>query len=113
MWVVSAIWEASGYPWPVRLKALLPLWMPWVRKRFSASSVLAKQLLRISPRTIDRRLQARKRCIRKRLYGHTKPGTLLKHHIPLKTDAWDVQKPGFTEIDLVSHSGDCASGDYC
>jgi hypothetical protein len=38
---------------------------------------------------------------------------LLKHHIPLKTDHWDVQVPGFTEIDLVSHSGNSASGDFC
>jgi hypothetical protein len=38
---------------------------------------------------------------------------LLKHHIPLKTDHWDVQVPGFTEIDLVSHSGNSAVGDYC
>jgi hypothetical protein len=111
--VLSAIWEASGYPWSVRLKALLPLWMPWARKRFSLSTALEQQLLRISPRTIDYRLQVQKRRIRKRLYGHTKPGSLLKHHIPLKTDAWDVQTPGFTEVDLVSHSGDCASGEYC
>jgi hypothetical protein len=111
--VLSAIWETSGYPWSVRLKALLPLWMPWARKRFSLSPALEQQLLRISPRTIDYRLQVQKRCIRKRLYGHTKPGSLLKHHIPLKTDAWDVQMPGFTEVDLVSHSGDCASGEYC
>src|SRR5208337_3907207 len=47
------------------------------------------------------------------LYGRTKPGTLLKHHIPLKTDHWDVQVPGFTEIDLVSHSGNSAAGDFC
>jgi len=110
--VLSAVWEASGYPWSVRLKALLPLWMPWIRKRFSLSPALEQQLLRISPRTIDRRLQEKKQGIRKRLYGHTKPGTLLKHHIPLKTDAWDVQVPGFTEVDLVSHSGDRASGEY-
>jgi hypothetical protein len=111
--VLSAIWEASGYPWSVRLKALLPIWMPWARKRFRVSPGLEQQLLAISPRTIDYRLQVQKRRIRKRLYGHTKPGTLLKHQIPLKTDAWDVQTPGFTEVDLVSHSGDCASGDYC
>jgi hypothetical protein len=36
----------------------------------------------------------------------------LKHHIPLKTDHWDVHEPGFTEIDLVSHSGECASGEF-
>ena len=42
----------------------------------------------------------------------TKPGTLLKHHIPIKTDSWDVKSPGYTEIDLVSHSGNSASGEF-
>ena len=42
----------------------------------------------------------------------TKPGRLLKHHIPLRTDRWDVSEPGFTEIDLVSHSGDWAEGEF-
>jgi hypothetical protein len=37
----------------------------------------------------------------------------LKHHIPIKTDRWDVQRPGFTEVDLVSHSGPSASSDCC
>jgi hypothetical protein len=49
---------------------------------------------------------------KKSLYGRTKPGTLLKHHIPIKTDSWDVKTPGFTEIDLVSHSGNSASGEF-
>jgi hypothetical protein len=48
----------------------------------------------------------------RRLYGRTKPGSLLKHHIPIQTDHWDVTGPGFTEIDLVSHSGDCAEGEF-
>ena len=82
MAVLKSVWEAADYPWSVRLKALLPEWMPWIRRRF-------------------------------RLYGRTKPGTLLKHHIALKTDHWDVQVPGFTEIDLVSHSGNSAAGDFC
>jgi hypothetical protein len=56
-------------------------------------------------------LQPFKKAIRKRQYGRTKPGTLLKHQIPLKTDRWDVQVPGFTEVDLVAHSGDRADGD--
>jgi hypothetical protein len=58
-------------------------------------------------------LRPHKSKLRRRLYGRTKPGTLLKHHIPLKTDHWDVQVPGFTEIDLVSHSGDSGAGDFC
>ena len=54
---------------------------------------------------MDRCLRPFKSELRKRQYGRTKPGTLLKHQIPLKTDRWDVQVPGFTEIDLVAHPG--------
>ena len=30
----------------------------------------------------------------------------------MKTDHWDVHQPGFTEVDLVSHSGNSASGEF-
>ena len=113
MAVLKAVWEAADYPWSVRLKALLPEWMPWMRRRFRLGWETEQQLLRISPRSIDYRLRGEKRKRRRRLYGRTKPGTLLKHHIPLKTDHWDVKVPGFTEIDLVSHSGNSAAGDFC
>jgi hypothetical protein len=111
--ILKAVWEAADYPWSVRLKALLPEWMPWIRRRFRLPPELEKQLLQISPRSIDYRLRTEKRKLRQRIYGSTKPGSLLKHHIPVKTDQWDVKTPGFTEIDLVSHSGNAASGDYC
>jgi len=110
--VLAQLWEAAGYPWSVRLKAMLPLWLPWLRQRAALTPALERQLRAISPRQIDRRLQSRKRVLRRRLYGRTKPGTLLKHHIPIKTDHWDVTRPGFTEIDLVSHSGECAEGEF-
>jgi hypothetical protein len=110
--VLTAVWEAAGYPWSVRLKALLPQWMPWIRKRFRLRPEIEKQLLKISARQMDRRLKAQKTQRRRRLYGRTKPGYLLKHHIPVKTDRWDVQSPGFTEADLVSHSGHSASGEF-
>jgi hypothetical protein len=109
---LTAIWEAAGYPCSVRLKALLPLWQPWAIKRLGLTAQVQKQLLRISPPTIDRRLKGKRSQLKKRLYGRTKPGTLLKHHIPIKTDSWDVKSPGFTEIDLVSHSGNSASGEF-
>ena len=73
---------------------------------------LEAQLGSISPRTIDGRLKPKKHELKRDLYGRTKPGSLLKHHIPLKTDCWDVHSPGFTEVDLVSHSGDCAEGEF-
>jgi hypothetical protein len=109
---LTAIWTAAGYPWSVRLKALLPLWLPRARRRLRLSVALERQLLAISPRQIDRRLASQKRQLQKRLYGRTKPGTLLKHHIPIKTDRWNVTAPGFTEIDLVSHSGNTADGEF-
>jgi hypothetical protein len=37
---------------------------------------------------------------------------LLKHHIPIKTDSWNVKISGFTETDLVSHSGNSAAGEF-
>jgi hypothetical protein len=110
--ILAAIWEAAGYPWSVRLKALIPLWLPWVRKRFSMGPTVESQLLRISARQIDRRLREHKKKAGRRLYGRTKPGSLLKHHVPIKTDRWDEGRPGYTEIDLVSHSGDCATGEF-
>ena len=76
------------------------------------TDALEAQVRRISPRQIDRCLRADKRTLRRRQYGRTKPGTLLKHQIPLRTDRWDVQEPGFTEIDLVAHSGDRADGEF-
>ena len=109
---LRAIWTAAGYPWSVRLKALLPAWLPWARKRLRLTPPVEQALRRISARQMDRRLQADKRQLGKRLYGRTKPGTLLKHHIPVQTERWNVTTPGFTEIDLVSHSGDCADGEF-
>ena len=111
--VLKVVWEAADYPWSVRLKALLPEWLPWIRRRFRLTLEIERQLLQISARSIDYRLRGEKRKLRRRLYGRTKPGTLWKHPIPLKTDHGDVQVPGFTEIDLVSHSGNSAWGDYC
>jgi hypothetical protein len=86
--------------------------LPRARKRFGISAKTEAELLKISARQIDRRLAPDKKRVGRRLYGRTKPGTLLKHHIPIKTDSWNVKVPGYTEIDLVSHSGDRASGEF-
>ena len=110
--VLTAVWEAAGYPWSVRLKALLPQWMPWMHRRFGLRPETVRQLLAISARQMDRRLASQKRQKRRSIYGRTKPGYLLKHHIPVKTDRWEVASPGFTEVDLVSHSGNSASGEF-
>lgn len=110
--VLEKIWEAANYPWSVRLKAILKLWRPWMKKHYPLSPALEAQLLAISPSTIDRALKAKKHLLKRRLYGRTKPGTLLKHQIPIKTDMWDVKTPGFVEVDLVSHSGPSNEGEH-
>jgi hypothetical protein len=72
------------------------------------------KLLRISAATIDRLLRAERRKYELRGRSRTKPGTLLKHQIPIRTFAeWDEQQPGFAEVDLVAHEGGVAAGDYC
>jgi hypothetical protein len=110
--VLKAIWRAADYPWWVRLKALIPLWMPWVRKHFHLSAEVERQLLAMSARQIDRRLRPYKGAAPRRLYGGTRPGRLLKHHIPLRVDRWDARAPGFTEVDLVAHSGNSGEGEF-
>lgn len=111
--VLHAVWEASGYPWSVRLKAMLPLWLPWVRAHgLFLSPEAEKALLGMSARQMDRYLAPKRRAAKKRLYGRTKPGTLLRHQIPVRTSHWDADKPGYLEGDTVSHSGPSASGEW-
>ena len=110
---LESIWERAGYPWSSRLKAMLPRWLPWARRHVRTLTPEVEQaLLKISPRQIDRLLADKKCAKKKRLYGHTKPGTLLKTQIPIRTDNWDVSQPGYLEIDLVVHCGPSASGEY-
>jgi hypothetical protein len=64
-----------------------------------------EKLMQISPSTMDRLLTGR-RCQIRKSRGFTKPGTLLKHQIPVRTWAdWTEDQPGFCELDLVDHSG--------
>jgi len=110
--ILRVIWERANYPWSVRLKGLIPIWLSRIKVYFKLSPRLERELLEISARQIDRRLDPYKKQAKRRLYGRTKPGTLLKHQIPIKAERWEVNGPGFGEIDLVSHSGDRAEGEF-
>jgi len=73
-----------------------------------------QKLCAISAASIDRLLVAERRRLNVRGRSGTKPGTLLKHQIPIRTFAeWDQTQPGFVEIDLVGHDGGLARGDFC
>ena len=110
--VIEKVWEQADYPWSVRLKGILELWLPWIRRRYALTSIQETQILRIGARTIDRYLATKKRDLRKRLYGRTKPGTLLRHQIPIKCESWDEVAAGHLELDTVSHSGENSSGTF-
>ncbi len=72
-----------------------------------------RKLLRISPATVDRLLAPMRKRYQLRARSHTKPGSLLKHQIPIRTwSDWDEACPGFLEIDLVSHEGGDPRGDF-
>jgi len=108
---LKRIWLAANLPCSKRLKAVLPLWLPGYVQHYG---VLPEEtvgaLLEISAATIDRLLKA----VRVRYKGKgrvaTKPGTLLRKHIPVKTNQWDESRPGFLEADTVAHCGTSMAG---
>jgi hypothetical protein len=70
-------------------------------------------LLSMSISTADRLLRPHRRGPRGRGLATTKPGSLLKESIPVRTFAdWDDARPGFVEVDLVAHCGQSADGQY-
>jgi len=80
---------------------------------FVCSEVIHGLLKKVSPSTVDRLLKAE----RNRLWPHgssiTRPGSLLKRQIPVRTFAdWSDVVPGFIEADLVAHDGGSAFGDF-
>jgi len=42
----------------------------------------------------------------------TKPGSILKSHIPIKTNQWDERQPGYLEADTVAHCGTSVAGSF-
>lgn len=76
-------------------------------------SDVVDKLKQMSASTIDRLLavQHKTMCFKGR--STTKPGTLLKHDIPIRLgNEWDGDKPGYVEMDTVAHCGDSARGQY-
>jgi hypothetical protein len=99
-------------------KRLAPVMGPIVQKledfdEITIAEDTRAKLTGMSASTIDRMIagERRKQTIKGR--SNTKPGTLLKHKIPIRTFSdWDEQRPGFAEIDLVGHDGGNVKGEY-
>lgn len=110
--VLRCIWMASDQLCGKRLKAALPLWLPHYEATYGAlSDDLRQQLLTISAATLDRRLRPLRVQYPKGLCA-TRPGSLLKTQIPIRTEHWDVTVPGFMEADTVAHCGNSLLGEF-
>ena len=112
--VLKEIWITANLPCSKRLKAILPIWLPAYSQEYGIlKSEILKKLLKISPASIDRALRPIKHLYRGKGRSATKPGLLLKSHIPIKTDQWDESRPGFLETDTLMHCGSSLEGFYC
>jgi hypothetical protein len=110
---LKKIWLTANLPCSKRLKVILPLWLGSYAKEFGGLSLEAvKALLKISAPTIDRLLKPTRVKYRGRGRATTKPGTLLRKQIPIKTGQWDETRPGFLEADTVAHCGESLLGDF-
>jgi hypothetical protein len=106
------IWLNTDQACGKRLKMALPLWLPHYSKEYGQlDPAVYSGLIAMSAATIDRLLaSSRVKC--KRGLSGTKPGKILKKHIPIKTDQWDEDKPGFLEADTVAHCGTSLAGSF-
>ena len=101
--VLLRLWKEADGPCGKRLVVIKDLWLPHYEKAYGALREEVKEQLKgISAAQIDRLLAPYKI---KRGRCWTKPGSILKTQIPIRTDNWDVSQPGFLEADTVAHCG--------
>ncbi len=111
--VLRIIWSAAHYPCSKRLKAILGVWIAPYEQTFGGLAPWIKAAVAtISPSTIDRLLVHERLRVQRKGLSTTKPGTLLKQHIPIQTNQWDETRPGFLEADTVAHCGDSMAGQF-
>ena len=107
------IWFASDQMCSKKLKAAIPLWLPFYETAYKALTPETQvKLLAISAATIDRVLKPVRVAYGRKGLSGTRPGSLLKNQIPIRTDFWDVSEPGFMEADTVAHCGNSLAGDF-
>jgi hypothetical protein len=110
---LKTLWKKSNLICSDRLKASIPIWLPVYKRRVSEISKKDEELLRsISASTIDRILSKFRGKYTKRGLCTTRPGSIIRDLIPIKTNQWDESRPGFIEVDLVAHCGTSVAGEY-
>jgi hypothetical protein len=112
---LETIWRAANGICSKRLVPVLAEYIEALERHheLSLEAETRERLLTISPATVDRLLKRVRQAARPHGLATTKPGTLLKQSIPVRTFAqWDDARPGFMEVDLVAHCGVDGGGEF-
>ena len=111
--VVKYIWLKAEQPCGKRLVPILRQWLPYYERRCEPLSRGQRQLVgQISAATLDLWLApARAQHLGRGRCG-TKPGSLLRSEIPIRTGTWDLSRPGYLEADSVAHCGGSLAGEF-
>lgn len=110
--VIERIWNCAEQPCGKRLAPALDLWLPHYARHYGPLLPSQKKLLgSISAATLDRLLAGCKARAGRGLSG-TRPGSLLRHQVPIQGEVWDEKRLGFLEADSVAHCGGSLAGNF-
>jgi hypothetical protein len=107
--VLKPTWLAADQPCGKLLKIILPVWTSFLPH---LEGSLRKELLAMSAATLDRLLKPARFQHRRRGLCATRPGKLLRHHVPLRDGPPDTKHLGNIEADTVAHCGGSVAGDF-
>jgi hypothetical protein len=110
------VWATLGGPAGKRLAPFMAEAVEALERHdeLELSPEVRTKLLQVSASTIDRMLAPERAKLRVKGRSGTKPGSILRRQIPIRTFAeWDDRRPGFCEVDLVAHDGGDPSGQFC
>ena len=115
--LLRACWEVADRICGKRLAPFLPELLERLAARGAlpdeAGAETRERVARMSAATVDRALRGARAAWPARGLGTTKPGTLLRQQVPIRTFAeWDEAAPGFLELDLVAHCGSVGAGEF-
>ncbi len=110
--IVERVWNCAEHLCGKRLAPALELWLPHYERHYGRLLPMQKRLLgQVSAATLDRLLTACKARARGGKSG-TRPGTLLRHQVPIQGEVWDERRLGFLEADSVAHCGGSLAGNF-
>ena len=112
---LKVAWEAAGYICSERLQPFVPDLILLLKRHGQLDTDEATEALLVtaSVSTVERNVAQLRRGLVARRMSQTKPGSLLRRQIPVIVGQWkEIDKPGYLEVDLVSHSGEFAVGEW-